>query len=439
MAKAVRTTQLLSDGPLAEYEAKFPGIRTAFLEAVTGLPDQSNDDDIPSSDPRILLSRSARTPTAFDYQIELADQCLAVFRASRGSRTALLTLPTGAGKTRTALLALLRLVYEEPLSVVLWLAPSRELLDQATRSLVSLWEQHGLAPDIECVRCDRVKQLSSRDCAQVLFATPQLLASWSKRNRPLPKADVVVFDEAHQVEAPTFRDALERLRRASPGQLSVVGLSATPGRPSAAETEQLSDFFGGNLLRSRLLEPNAIRKLQRRGILARVRFELLKAPAESQRLAELAVDSGRFRKTIDVIRRRPEGRWLVFAASIAHAHAIDTVLRRFELRSAVISSRTPPEERERTLRRFANDDLSIVINKSVLATGYDCPGIRYALLTVPIRSSLLFEQIVGRVSRGPRIGGCSRPIVYQFEDHLAMHGYPSSYYRYEDFDWRSDG
>ena len=79
---------------------------------------------------------------------------------------------------------------------------------------------------------------------------------------------------------------------------------------------------------------------------------------------------------------------------------------------------------------------AVAADALVLATGYDCPAIRHVILATQIRSPIMFEQIVGRASRGPLVGGHAKSTVWQFDDHLAAHGLPQSYYRYSDYDWR---
>ena len=34
------------------------------------------------------------------------------------------------------------------------------------------------------------------------------------------------------------------------------------------------------------------------------------------------------------------------------------------------------------------------------------------------------------------MGGNAIATVWQFEDHLSLHGLPASYHRYEEFDWK---
>jgi DNA repair protein RadD len=79
----------------------------------------------------------------------------------------------------------------------------------------------------------------------------------------------------------------------------------------------------------------------------------------------------------------------------------------------------------------------VLANQHLLAVGYDCPAVTDVVIQNKISSLILFEQIVGRAARGPLTGGSRVASVWEFEDHLALHGLPQSYYRYRDYDWTS--
>lgn len=424
---------------LRELEGDYPGITGEYendLNRTAG--SQGHTIDGPA---RLVLRAASAAPALFDYQNDLVAQVESVCGSSLHSNLALLALPTGAGKTRTAAVALLRLFTAGHARTALWLAPTRELLSQAVASTSSVWGAYRAAVDLELVRAERLREYPRDLECGILFATPHLVASRLKRGK-VPEPDVVVFDEAHHVEAPTFRRVLDELRRNR--RPAVIGLSATPGRSQEDETENLVDFFQGRLLRSDVLEPNPVRTLQRRGVLARVSFEEIRLPARSRlpraytSAEALSHDSDRFRALVrTAMQVSREGRVLVFTASVSYAHLAAAALRREGVSARAVSSYSPDDVRRDTLSDFERGGLSVVLNKTLLATGYDCPAIGHVILATPLRSAILFEQVVGRASRGPLVGGSEDSTVWQFEDHLAMHGLPQSYYRYADYDWRA--
>ena len=84
--------------------------------------------------------------------------------------------------------------------------------------------------------------------------------------------------------------------------------------------------------------------------------------------------------------------------------------------------------------------MQVLINKSVLIAGYDCPATKHVILTVPVGSPITFEQMVGRASRGPLVGGGLESYVWQLDDMMSIHGPPSWSSRFDANSWfrRSD-
>ena len=431
-------------GALEDY---YPGVAVEYRgdsgrRGPIGEEDDDDNNDIQPS-PRVRLRNVDATPPLFGYQKDLVEEVERLCSAPRGDNIGLLTLPTGAGKTRTAAVALLRILTSGHARVVLWLAPTRELLEQAAATLQSVWRLDRNAVDLELVRADLLAQFPDDLERGVLLATPHMVAARLK-NGVVPEVDVVVFDEAHHVAAPVFRRALEQVRRIR--SVVVIGLSATPGRTTEEETERLVDFFGGRLLKSKQLGRDPITVLQRRGVLARIAFKniplegLRRHGAKAWSTTDTVWDMDRFRATVHLACRLAKtARVLIFTASVEHAKLMAAALRCQDARAAAVSSLDRQEVRRKTLGAFERGELSVITNKRLLATGYDCPAVRHVILATRIGSPILFEQIVGRASRGPLVGGHARSTVWQFEDHLAVHGLPQSYYRYSDYDWEHLG
>ena len=103
--------------------------------------------------------------------------------------------------------------------------------------------------------------------------------------------------------------------------------------------------------------------------------------------------------------------------------------------SAVLTHLTPATRRESILGRFAAGEIPVLFNKTLLATGYDCPGVTDVVLATPIRSAILWEQMLGRASRGPAVGGTEVGYVWELDDHRNMHHRVMSYVRYRGELW----
>ena len=427
-------------GLLLDLEAYYQGLGTEYLkdrDHARGVDVGDDDEGDVVQEPHLRLRSTETVPALFGYQRELVEAFEQACFSPREENIALLALPTGAGKTRTAAVALLKILTSGRASLVLWLAPTRELLEQAAATLETAWHSYRSAVDLDVVRADLLGRFPVDLERAVLFATPQMIAARLKKGT-VPKADIVVFDEAHHVEAPMFRRALGRVRQER--NAAVIGLSATPGRTRDDETERLVDFFDGRLLTSEQLGRDPIAVLQRRGVLARIVFKDVPWEGEGcHRTAGRSVSSAicLFRAVVRLAcALARKSRVLVFAESVEHARLLAAALRCQGIRAAAVSSRDQDEVRRGRLRAFERGELSVIVNKRLLATGYDCPAVRHVILATRIGSPILFEQIVGRASRGPLVGGHARSTVWQIEDHLAVHGLPQSYYRYSDYDWK---
>jgi superfamily II DNA or RNA helicase len=371
----------------------------------------------------VSLVRNHERPPLFDYQADLASRMSKILQTGG---TTLLSLPTGAGKTRTAINAMFESRIHEESIRICWMAPTYELLDQAFSTTVRLWRQFGAAPDMRVALAGE----PNRD-ADLWLTTPQAVASRARTREPLGDWDAVIFDEAHQMAAPTFRGAVEAIRR-QPGAKALVGLSATPGRATEQETEILVDLFEGHLLTSPVLGTHPVEELQRRGVLAQLRFRPL-----SRRATASLDEVERLKVIIRACRflARRKHRVLVFTSSVAAAETLSLVLSNRGVSATWVSGTMPPQERQSRIDSFASGRWDVLANQRLLATGYDCPAVTDVIIQTKIMSPVLFEQIVGRVARGPLTGGSGTGTVWQFEDHLTLHGLPQSYYRYRDYDW----
>jgi DNA repair protein RadD len=83
------------------------------------------------------------------------------------------------------------------------------------------------------------------------------------------------------------------------------------------------------------------------------------------------------------------------------------VLRARGLHADVVTAETPRRDRERVIRGFRSQapGARVLCNYGVLTTGFDAPRTSAALIARPTKSLVLYSQMVGRATRGPRAGG----------------------------------
>jgi|TARA_B100000315_G_C14589301_1_gene594836 superfamily II DNA or RNA helicase len=403
-----------------------------FENSISKLLDDSSDldEEAPAVPQTELLNKSGERPKLFRYQSELVSEVLTGLPGIKG----LLALPTGAGKTRTALAVCMEGFSSGLLRRIVWLAPTVELIDQAYETARILWSNHGGLDEL----------FLSRDLAQVesdsptlIFATPQAIYQRMQKVavRTSVAPDFVVFDEAHQLGAPTFRAAVEALGCLDESQpVGLIGLSATPGRTDDDETEHLVNLFAGQLLTAESLGREPIRTLEQMGVLAKVEFQDIpvRHPPGRDTKPRLEIAFRFCRWLIEERRAKP----LVFAPDVASAVVLAEALSESGLKAHAVHSDLRPETRRRVIQEFADGHAALLTNHRILATGYDCPAVSDLVFLNQVGSAIQFEQMVGRACRGIRTGGAHSATVWEFDDHRRLHGLPKSYYRYRDFNWK---
>lgn len=390
-------------------------------------------------------------------------------------RTAILSLPTGAGKTRVAIEAILDhlalLDNGSRRNGVLWIAQTEELLRQAWVCFREVWQTAprrrdrrviprrglltirrawggGLQPD----------QMELDDGLTVLLAGIQQLEHWVNHKDEIPpwpsqRFAVVVVDEAHRLITPSHRDVLVALglrkhHHWAPLQTSplVVGLTATPWRTQKRQTDELARYFQTRLLKPKVLGRKPIKVLQKRGFLSTVKYEpLLSRDLPSMTKSQLA----RYEKFRDLppdylnflgrhsqrnalivkrlLRISEKKSVLVFACSVEHAGILTLVLNQAGRIARCVTGDTPRHERLSVIEAFRAKEVKFLCNVGVLTTGFDAPKINVVCITRPTASPLLYEQMVGRGLRGPKNGGKPYCLVLDVQDQ----GLPQGIMSYE--------
>ena len=350
----------------------------------------------------------------------------------RENRRAMLHLPTGVGKTRVAMSVIASHLRSQKKALVIWLANTRELLEQAASEFELTWTHVG----DRRMLCHRFwgqndAPSDSQDDGIIIAGLAKLHSFGRIRERLWSLGDrttLLVFDEAHQAVATTYKDLINTLITRNP-RTGLLGLSATPGRTwnDPQLDEAVSELFHGNKVTLDLGDDNPIKRLTHDGYLARASFSLLNiepgfrmSPAEVAEMAHtldipehiaeaLGLDEQRnlriVQRLLELLERHD--RILVFAASVANAQVLSSVCRALGLRADAVTAKTDKTQRQFIIERFRRQDNSkrILINFGILTTGFDAPAASGALIARPTRSLVLYSQMVGRVIRGRKAGG----------------------------------
>lgn len=352
----------------------------------------------------------------------------------------MLHMPTGSGKTRTAMSVICDVLNRDEQKLVVWLAHSEELCEQAVEEFKRAWTYRGnRSVDVQRWWGQHSLQHPMVRDGLIVAGLSKVYSSARKSVAEIGSiaghVGLVVMDEAHQAVAPTYQFILDLLAE-SGSSTPLLGLTATPGRTwnDVDEDRRLSEFF---FRRKVALEvegyDSPVRYLIDEGYLADTEFVQLRhtagsqlSPAELEELRDaldvpqsiinsLAADEQRNM----LILSRAESmclkhnRLIIFAATKDHAVVLATVLRARGYWAYPVTGETPTSERARIINAFkmASDEARVIVNYGVLTTGFDAPQTSAAIIARPTKSLVLFSQMVGRATRGYRAGGNKRAEV----------------------------
>jgi superfamily II DNA or RNA helicase len=445
----------------ARHFVKVLGLPPAFA-GIAGSPGGPDFEDV---EPHVPL------PPLQEFQTDLRAQVVELLLALPGKNRAVLTLPTGAGKTRTTVEAVTDWwVQEGENDFILWIAQSDELCEQAVEAFREVWIDRGGRKGPEQV-LDKLRiyrfwggrqRIPEEGEAGVIVSTVDKLrnvlvdtGTGARRDaflRLVPGLGVVIIDEAHRAEAPTYRRVLGAIgiefTSAAGSTVPVLGLTATPLRSQHEETVRLARRFYKRLLRPANLPQDAgeaLAELRARGILSRPTHRLLPQAGSSVRLTaeqeayldewkdlppeilrQLAQEKDRNRQILETMMSL-DGSWpvLFFGCSVQHAEAMAVLLRRRGREAASITAETREATRRHLVQAFRRGDMQVLCNYGVLTTGFDAPRVRAVVIGRPTASRVLYEQMIGRGMRGPSFGGTDECLVIDLDDNLVhLNGRP---------------
>ncbi|MGQ4808302.1 UvrABC system protein B [Candidatus Entotheonellaceae bacterium PAL068K] len=386
----------------------------------------------------------------FDHQRAAADRVKQ--RLADTPRKVVLHMPTGAGKTRTAMhIVASHLRHHEPM-VVCWLAQNAELLDQAADEFETAWRFLGNR-ETGLIRFWGHRKPDVLDIQDgVIVASLAKMSTLDNRDpatlvRLADRVSLTIIDEAHQAIAPTYAAILTALYSKRPHN-ALLGLTATPGRSwsDIGEDRKLSDYFDGCKVTLEVEGyDDPVTFLIDQKYLARPIFRTLNSDAglklsendvnvlssaidvPEQILERLGTDTQRNLKILSVVEdlMTRHRRVIVFAPSVKNARTLTAILSIRGHEAFVVTGQSNAAERERIIRRFRSNAnrAMVVVNYGVLTTGFDAPATSAAVIARPTRSLVLYSQMIGRATRGKRAGGNDEAeIVTVVDPHLRGFG-----------------
>lgn len=381
------------------------------------------------------------------YQAEVSYQIFEYLNNTAYSR-AILQMPTGSGKTRTAIEIVCDFINENKGDVI-WLANTEELCNQAFEAFNEIW---GFIGNKELISVNHQQYNSNFNVDEQAFHVCSIQSlnnsnNYSKYGIDINKIDLVVIDEAHISIAPTYKNTISNL--ISNGA-KLLGLTATPGRQLkyvnigleeevSDENKELSNFFYNKLFQINTKSQKPIDYLRAQGILSNARFISLEGKNIENVLKKNQIEAAEVTKTIPKIIEKmlssdaernsmifeqlvelleKQKKIIFFGTSVSHSKMMSTLLNIKGFKSAHIDGNSGTY-RKNIINSFRNNELQILCNYGVLSTGFDDPAIDVVFMTRPTNSIVLYSQIIGRGLRGPAVGGTKSCDIYTVIDNIS--------------------
>jgi len=425
-----------------------------------------------------------------DYQMFIKEKILSILDSGYLLPRLLVHMPTGTGKTKTTMHTITQ-YYMDVLrndGLILWVAHTNILLEQAISTLENVWNHLGNKQvEIHRIYGGNTIDYSRLDSTVkgIVFCNISSLINLSKKNsddfQSLVKVvNLIVFDEAHKVLASETRQVINMLmiKKDNYSNKALIGLTATPGRNifSDEENERLAEFFEKRILQINIeiveqfsksditylnqgeRDRKIIKYFQERKILSKLKrevidynftekfYEDLKGKIKRNKSDDYANDviqiySKNIERNKVIINRLiqlydEKIPTIFFACSVEHGKLIASVLKSRGISVSQVYSDTSVQEREKDINNFKKGNTNILINVSVLSTGFDSTNIKCVFIARPTKSIVLYSQMIGRGLRGKRMGGNEECLLIDMKDNLERFTDESDAFSYFEEYWR---
>ena len=342
----------------------------------------------PSAPPKLKLR---------PYQDECITSCLDALH--RGVRRQVVSCPTGAGKTIIFANLIPNLPAPRPgADQVLVLAHRDELVRQNAEKIKNA------NPDLS-VAIEKAEEHADPDTHVISASVATLGRKESKR---ITKFDptrfkAVIIDEMHHSAAETYRRVIDYFNICEDeSDVALFGFSATVRR---ADRQRMDDLY------EEIVYHRGLTEMIDEGWLAKLRavristgtdlsdVEIRAGDFVQNQLEQVVNTPERNRTLLKAYRDHCEGKrhsCLIFAVDRRHMRDITDLFVEEGISAQHIHGGTPKDERKSLLRRFGERKFPVLVNVGVMTEGTDVPCIDSIIMARPTRSSVLYQQIIGR-------------------------------------------
>lgn len=234
-----------------------------------------------------------------------------------------------------------------------------------------------------------------------VFASVQSLSEERLKQIFPEHFDVLVIDEFHHAEAPTYRRILDYFQ---PKEL--LGLTATPERGDGVNVK---NFFDGRVaselrlwdaLSLQLLSPMHYFGVDDGTDLTRLKWSRTKKDYQVGELTEFYIKQGQERtkfilteldKRIDVAQMKAIG----FCVSVAHAKFMAEQFNDLGVSAVAVTGESSAAVRRAAIEDLREGRIRAIFSVDIFNEGVDIPAVNTLILLRPTQSPVLFAQQLG--------------------------------------------
>ena len=337
------------------------------------------------------------------YQIKAIDSLRYSFN-TKGKKSPLLVMPTGAGKT-VVFAAISKAISQNEKNVLI-LVHRKELIDQASKKLKNIGVNHGVIA---------AKYESSQNNIQI--ASVQTLVRRLVTNTFNPH--YIIIDEAHHAAAGSWRKIIEHFKDAYK-----IGCTATPIR---LDGRGLADYFDdlvrgpgvAKLIKDKYLAPYKVFAPPLKINLDRVKT--LGGDYQKKELEKQIDSADIIGDAVQQYKKHADGLpAIAFCISIKHATDVCNKFKDAGYKAAIVHGEMKVDDRDEAIKGLGNGKIQILTSVDVISEGTDVPDVSAAILLRPTKSEGLYLQQVGRVLR-PKEGKIA--IILDHVNSTRTHGF----------------
>lgn len=329
----------------------------------------------------------------------------------KGKTIALVQGATGSGKSAIGVLDAKQVGKR-----VLFLAHTKELVEQGTANFEHLWPEVSVGRFYE----------SLHDTASfVICGSIQSIIRNLDQFKP-DDFDYLIIDECHHASAKSYTKILTYFR-----PKFTLGLTATPERADGADLLEVFQTVAHKLdikdaVETGVLCPVRCIRVKTNIDMSDVRINGFKYNALD--LEQTIMIPDRNRLIVDTYMEYVQGKsTVIFCTSVNHAETIAKLLQERGIKAEAVSGGTNTAIRKQILKQYADKEIQVLCACDLLNEGWDSPITEVLFMARPTMSNVIYTQQLGRGMRTHE--GKEFLMVFDFVDNANMFNCPYSLHR----------